>query len=330
MATPNRAAILTKIHKVLKKHYQDAPPVPELPVLEQLLFAICLENAAYAKAEATFELLRTTFFDWNEVRVSSIKELSEVMRGLPDPISAATALRRCLQSVFEATYSFDLESLKKPTQGQALQRLEKFGLSPFVIACITQWSLGGHSIPLDKGALWALEVLGLVNEAQSKEGTVPGLERAIPKNKGVEFGGLLHQLSAEIIASPYSPNLHKLLLDISPEAKARLPRRPTKKEEAEAAAAAVVAAADARAKAIAARKEAEILPQVKRPVPPAKPGAKPASPGKKTSSSAKKDDKAKPSAKKQAAAKDPGKKPAAGKSKSAPKPKAPTAKRKPR
>jgi hypothetical protein len=54
------------------------------------------------------------------------------------------------------------------------------------------------------------------------------LERAIPKTKGVEFGSLAHQLGAEMFASPYSPSLHKILLEISPDAKDRLPKRAAK------------------------------------------------------------------------------------------------------
>lgn len=230
MATPNRSALLGKIHKVLKKHYKPVAPDAQRPVLEQVLFALCLENAHYPQAQAAFAALSSGFFDWNEVRVSSVKELSEVMPGLPDPTAAATEVRKALQGVFESTYSFDLETLKKLPLGQAQQKLQKMaGANAFAVACVTQWSLGGHAIPLDRGALDTLTILGVVDEAQRAAAAVPGLERAIPKTKGIEFGSLLHQLGADLVASPYSPNLHKLLLEINPEAKARLPKRQAKK-----------------------------------------------------------------------------------------------------
>jgi endonuclease III len=230
MATSNRAALLTKMHKVLKKHYQPFPSESAQPLLEQLLFALCLENTRYEPAQAAYNALRTTFFDWNEVRVSSIKELSEVLRELPDPAAAATNVRGVLQSVFESTYSFDLESWRKLTQGQALQKLEKLaGASPFALAVITQGALGGHAIPVDRGTLHALCIVGFITEAQQAAGEAPGMERAIPKNKGVEFSSLLHQLGADLIGNPYAPALHKILLEINPEAKARLPKRQPKK-----------------------------------------------------------------------------------------------------
>ena len=51
-----------------------------LPVLESLLFAACLENARPAAAELVFEKLKPSFFDWNEVRVSTVKELAESLK----------------------------------------------------------------------------------------------------------------------------------------------------------------------------------------------------------------------------------------------------------
>src|SRR5262245_59087211 len=134
MANLNRAALLVKMHKVLKKHYKPVP-IPDRPVLEHLLYACCLENARYEDADLAMGALTTAFFDWNEVRVSSVKELGEVMSMLPQPSFAAANLKGVLQSVFESTYSFDLEALKKQNLGQAAQRLKKLnGTTPFAIA----------------------------------------------------------------------------------------------------------------------------------------------------------------------------------------------------
>ncbi len=229
MTTPNRTALLNKIHKVLKKHYKPVVSRHEQPVLESLLFAACLENARPATAEAVFEKLKTSFFDWNEVRVSTAKELAEIMHELGDPESAAAHLKGILQSVFESEYSFDLESLKKKNLGDAVKRLQKLdGATPFIVACAVQAALGGHSIPVDRGTMGALFVLGVVSESEAAGNNVPGMERAIPKSKGQEFGSLLHQLGAEFAANPFSQPLRDLLLSISSDAKDRFPKRARK------------------------------------------------------------------------------------------------------
>lgn len=242
MASANRAALIGKAHKVLKKHYKPVDYI-ERPLLEQLLFACCLENATYDAAEAAFQKLASGFFDWNEVRVSTVEELAESLPMLSEPRTAAANVKRILYAVFESTYSFEIEAFKKLNLGVAQQKLEKLtGVTPFALAVVTQASLGGHAIPLDRGTLNALRVLGIATDEDVSKHQVPGMERAIPKNKGVEFGSLLHQLGAEMTANPYSTNFHKILLEIAPEAKDRLPKRMPKpvaaaKPEADAAAA---------------------------------------------------------------------------------------------
>lgn len=226
MSAPNRSLLISKLYKVLKQHYKPVDVNGERPLLEQMLFACCLENAPYAKAEKVYEHLASSFFDWNEVRVSTVKELAEAMRDLPDPEAAASNLKSVLQTVFEATYSFDLENVKKQNIGAGIKKLAKMeGASQFVVAYVTQHALGGHSIPLDRGAIEMLYIIGLANDAERKSGNIAGLERAIPKNKGAEFASLLHQMVADFVANPMSPTIKTLLLSINPSAKDRLPKR---------------------------------------------------------------------------------------------------------
>jgi endonuclease III len=232
MATPNRAALINRVLKVTKKHFQPVPPIKDRTLFEHLLFACLLENSPHAAAEQVFKTFREDYFDWNEVRVSTIRELSEVTKPLVDSAEAAERLKQTLHAVFETVYQFDLETLKKQNIGAAVKQLEKLkGSTPFVVAYATQMALGGHSIPINRGLLITMEVAGAISENEAKAGTVPGLERAIPKNKGVEVGSLLHQLGVEVGRNPYGPNARKLLLEIAPDAKDRLPKRKPVVEE---------------------------------------------------------------------------------------------------
>ena len=195
-------------------------------MLEHLLFACVLEDARYEPAEEAFAALKHTFYDWNEVRVTSISELSEVMAVLPDPRAAANRIKRVLHSIFEELYCFDLEDKRKKNLGPTVKWLEKMdGTSKFVVAYVVQAALGGHSIPVDAGTLAALRVLDLVTEKEAAAGEVPGMERAVSKSKGVEFGSLMHQLGADYLANPFSPQVREILLAIDPEASKRFPQR---------------------------------------------------------------------------------------------------------
>ncbi len=229
MAASNRAAKITKLVTSLKKHFKPTPPAKPRTLLEHLLLACLLEQSPHDAAEQALDKLLEQYYDWNEVRVSTRRELAEVIKGLNDPEDAADRLRTTLQSVFETFYQFDLEGMKKQNLGVSIKQLEKLpGTTPFVVAYVVQNSLGGHSIPVNKGLLTALRTIEIITDSEAAAGTVPGLERAVPKNKGVEVGSVLHQLGVEVGKNPYGPAARKRLLALDPGCKDRLPKRPAK------------------------------------------------------------------------------------------------------
>jgi endonuclease III len=241
-ATPpppiTRADQFAKLHKVLKKHYKPVAINAERTVMEHLLFACCLEECRYEAAEEAFAALKHTFFDWNEVRVTSISELSEVMASLPDPRAAANRVKRVLHAVFEARFNFDIEDLKKKNIGAALKWLEDLdGTTRSMVSFVIQAALGGHSISIDPATVAIMRLLDLISAKEAEKGDVPGLERAIPKAKGAEFSPLMHQFAADFKANPFSAAVKSILIEVEPEAAGRLPKRRTEaaKKAAEAA-----------------------------------------------------------------------------------------------
>ena len=148
---------------------------------------------------------------------------------LYDPEDAALRLRRVLQGVFETYYSFDLEPFVKENIGQAVGKLERTdGTTPFIVAYTTQHALGGHAIPVNGGLMESFRIIGTISDTEAAKGDVPGLERAIPKNQGIECGSIFHQLGVLFSKNPYSPAVRKLLLEIAPDCKDRLPKRAAK------------------------------------------------------------------------------------------------------
>jgi endonuclease-3 len=248
MGSASRTSQFAHVFKVVKKHYKPIASYPDRPVLEHLLLGCCLEDSHYEPAEEAFAAVVHTFFDFNEVRVTTIAELAEVVSGLPDPRAAANRVKRVLQAVFEQSYSFDLEELRKKNLGPTIKWLHEIdGTTNFSVSYVVQAALGGHAIPIDRGVLDAFLIAGLVSERDVAEGVVPGLERAIAKSKGIEFGSLIHQLGADFTANPFSPAVRKVLLDIDPACKDRLPKRSSRKDAGEEDAAAAAETAEAPA-----------------------------------------------------------------------------------
>jgi endonuclease-3 len=153
------------------------------------------------------------------------------MAPLSDPPQAANRLKRALQGVFEKYYSFEIDILRKGNLGKAIKELESInGVAPFAVSYVTQNALSGHAIPVNAGAVSLFILLDVVTEAEAEKGRIPGLERTIPKTKGVEFGSLLHQLAVDFASSPMSPKFRAIILEIDPAAKDRLPKRASTKE----------------------------------------------------------------------------------------------------
>ncbi|MCE2727079.1 MAG: hypothetical protein LW698_09915 [Planctomycetaceae bacterium] len=222
-----RAQLLPRLFKALKASYKPVPANVSRPLLEQVLYACCLENARPEAAEKALARMLAQSFDLNEVRVTTVAELAEVLHDLPDPARAALSLRRALQSVFESTYSFSLEHAKKHSLAHGLKTLENLhGVPPFVVQYVASTALGGHMIPLDHGALAGLYLTGLVTKQEYDSGKVPGLERLIPKKSGVEFSSLLHQFGVDCLANLHGATVKKVVQAVNPAAgKDRFPKR---------------------------------------------------------------------------------------------------------
>ncbi len=99
--TINKQKIVTQLFTSLGKHAAKAKPV-DRPVLEQFIYAILRENATRDDADRSFKNLKDRFFDWNEVRVSSTLEISEMMgNDIPAPEVRAQRIVDFLQEIFE-------------------------------------------------------------------------------------------------------------------------------------------------------------------------------------------------------------------------------------
>ncbi len=200
--TTNKQRLLTQLFGTLTRGArQPAEPEPESrPVLEQFVYAICREGVTRELAERAFRNLRERFFDWNEVRVSSTRELAEALDCLPDAENRAQRLVDFLQEVFETTFSFDLESLQKKGVKVAAKQLARYqAANDYAVAWVIQQSLGGHAIPLDTPTLRVLRRLGLIEgEQDDLEGLRASLEHQIPKARGALFSDLISALADDI------------------------------------------------------------------------------------------------------------------------------------
>jgi endonuclease III len=197
MASPSKTRLLNDVYTLLKRRYKLEPRGPRLTILEAVIYGICHEGSTREQANQALSRFKDHFYDWNEVRVSPLQEIRDVLAGFPDAMARAAAIRRFLRQLFEKTYGFNLEALTKKPLKDALKALGGFEAlkSDFVQATVIQQALGGHAIPVDVSMRRALARLGIA-EAEAEPASLRAmLERVVPKNRGADFGDLMEELS---------------------------------------------------------------------------------------------------------------------------------------
>lgn len=191
-AAPNKQTQLATLQSVLKKKVPAPAAPPERTVLEEVVYAILRDGATPEQADAAFARLRDKefFVDLNDIRVSSVQEVADAVHGLPGAGDKGERVIKFLQEVFEELYGFDLGDIAKKGVKQAAKQLARYksGVNEFVVAWVTQRSLGGHAIPLDHPTVRLLQRLGILDadldDLEAARGT---LEHFIPKAAGPEF-----------------------------------------------------------------------------------------------------------------------------------------------
>lgn len=194
----DKVAACKKLTTLLQKDYGKTVPKMKLPVLETILFAVCLEDSPWKDAEAGYEKLLKSYFDLNEIRVSSVTDLENTLSGLKDADWKGLRIRSILRFVFESTYGYEFEKLARLTLESAQKRLKKVEhLSPFVSAFTLQQVLGSHVVILDNLSLKAAIHLGIVPPDSSIPDAAEFLKAGVKKADCFSFSYLLHCLATD-------------------------------------------------------------------------------------------------------------------------------------
>ncbi len=259
-AITNKQQLLTHAHTALKKRF----PLPALdtdaparPLLEELVYAICREGSTTADADAAFGRLRKTFVDWNEIRVSTMQEVADVLRPLPQSGPRAGWIIGLLHAVFELNYAFDLGDMEKKGLKNAAKQISRYfnakdldakGLkqaakqigrfkqvNDFAVAWVVQRSLGGHAIPLDGPTVRVLTRLGTIDaddvDPEDLESLRGGIEHVIPKARGPEFTELM-SVHAKELCTEKNPHCAKCpLLSECPAGQEFTSKKPEKAKD---------------------------------------------------------------------------------------------------
>ncbi|MCA8990854.1 MAG: hypothetical protein KDA88_02700 [Planctomycetaceae bacterium] len=203
LKSSDRQSIIKKLTTELKKRYKGGLPKTNLSVIETLIYATLLEDSTHEDAEAAFQRLFDHFFDLNEIRVSSVDEIKQVLGDLRDADWKAFRLREALQDIFEKHFAFDMEGLKRKTLDAAQKEL---GAIPhqtdFAQSYTLQTCCTSHVVPVDESMLLALRWLALTDAESTGQQAADEVKSATKKSDAPQFCYLLKYLSIDEKLSP--------------------------------------------------------------------------------------------------------------------------------
>lgn len=194
----DKAQACKKLTTLLQKEYGKSVPSIKQPVLETMLFAVCLEDNPWDKAQAGYDKLLKSYFDLNEIRVSSVTELEQTLSDLRHSEWKGLRIRSILRFVFESTYTFEFEKLARLTLESAQKRLKKIDyLSPFVTNFTLQQVLSSHVVCLDHVCHRAAIHLGIVPPDSTIPEATEFLKAGVKKSDAFAFSHLLRQFATD-------------------------------------------------------------------------------------------------------------------------------------
>ncbi len=235
----------TKYQKKIKKFLSGirksaAPPPVDPDPFHVMIDAILAAEAPNLSAKA-LEALQKEFVDFNELRVSPVKEIADTLgRDFPDARRKAEEITSVLNAIFSSRNNLRLDYVEKMPKRDLRRHLHELGLTPFAAAVMMIEVFGGHAIPVDQGLVDCLEIDGYIEPGSSIEEVHAFLERIILQKQAPAA----HEFFREYVAKNA-----KML--------AKKRKAAAAKAEAQAAAEAKKAEAEAKARAAAEARKAE-------------------------------------------------------------------------
>jgi len=184
---------LAKLAKSLKRSGEK----PQMPTfedpIEAVVYGLLSETITEAAAAKIYKRIKSHFIDFNDLRVSRVEEIQDVMRDISEPSEkSARAITQVLNTIFDKTDRISLEPLCHEGKRQAHKELLEIpGVTRFAADYAFVTALGGHAVPLTGRMLDYLKQNGFVHPEATPEDINGFLERQIPASDAYEFYALL-------------------------------------------------------------------------------------------------------------------------------------------
>ncbi len=188
---------IQSLYRKLRHRYPKVREISHETVEDAVVYSVISEKMSEKVTESTIKRFSEYFVDLNDLRVSRLEEITEVLgENTPVTREIASIITKVLQAIFNDYHKVSLEALKKLGKRPARQILEKIdGTSRFAVDYCMLTSLQGHAIPLTENMIKYLRSYDLVDGDADEQQISGFLAKQISAKSGYEFYALLRRES---------------------------------------------------------------------------------------------------------------------------------------
>jgi endonuclease III len=187
--------VLGVLEKQLGRRRRRRPPDP----LDSLLHSILAGDGDDLLAEEVLEKLRRELVDWNELRVTTPREIEELIAPLPDAAEKALIIRRVLQKLFVERHSLNLSHFSRFGQARMWEELDTFGgLTPAMKARMMLKSFDFNVLPMTADIERMVKRLGLVESFLTTDKVAEEIGEVLPPKRVYSFYHLMSEHAEKV------------------------------------------------------------------------------------------------------------------------------------
>ncbi|MGQ9592156.1 MAG: hypothetical protein ACUVYA_17890, partial [Planctomycetota bacterium] len=162
----------------------DLPSLCPTDVVDLIVFHKLELSMPFESALKSYRNLKTRFVDWNEVRVTSLREIQEVLAPGPESLGASVFIKEFLEFVHRERQRVSLEFLVEENFGEIRRYLKQVrGLDPATVNFVLRVRKDLPVVPLNRAMERVLDRIGLLRSASRREQKERALhERLAPEN----------------------------------------------------------------------------------------------------------------------------------------------------
>jgi len=198
----NQKKFIKTVRKVLSDKYGEPKRRKERPPLDQLVQSLLWRYTLVKSGVRSFRSLKRHFVDWNEVRISTVAEISSAMSSAAWSRDCSVHLKEILQNLYHLRNVVKLDFLDDLTQPEATTFLRSLkGVSRDLADEVLLFNYGAKKIPLNADGARMCFRMGLFERDSASLKNQRVLADLLDEELHVGFTLFLHDHSRNICDS---------------------------------------------------------------------------------------------------------------------------------